>query len=66
MVKNLKHVQEQLNDLNKRVCILSETMHAESGQRIDETEDALCETSADFDQRIADIEDALCELTEEE
>ena len=30
-----------------------------------DTQDALCETSADFDQRIADIEDALCELTEE-
>lgn len=32
---------------------------------LNDTEDALCEASEDFDQRIADIEDALCELTEE-
>lgn len=31
---------------------------------VDETQDALCEASEDFEQRIADIEDALCELTE--
>ena len=37
-------------------------------ERIDgdiaETQDALCESTADLEERIADIEDALCELTE--
>lgn len=33
-------------------------------ESIDDTQDALCEASEDFDSRIADIEDALCELTE--
>lgn len=29
-----------------------------------ETQDAVCEATADLDQRITDIEDALCELSE--
>ena len=37
----------------------------QAGIDIIDTQDALCETSIDFEQRIADIEDALCELTEE-
>ena len=65
MVKGFKHMQEQINDLNSRVCALSESMHAESTHSIDDTQDALCEASEDFDQRIADIEDALCDLTVE-
>jgi hypothetical protein len=32
---------------------------------MDETQDALCEASGDFEARIGEIEDALCELTEE-
>lgn len=63
MVKNLKHIQEQLNDINSRVCALAEAMHAESSSNIADTQDALCEASEDFEQRIADVEDALCDLT---
>ena len=34
-------------------------------ESVNDTQDALCEASEDFDARIADIENALCELTEE-
>ena len=34
-------------------------------ESVNDTQDALCEASEDFETRIADIENALCELTEE-
>lgn len=37
---------------------------SEVNEGLQDTQDALCETTTDLDQRIADIEDALCELTE--
>lgn len=34
MVKNFKLMQEQINDLNSRICSLAEEMHSESTESI--------------------------------
>lgn len=37
----------------------------ETRESVGDTQDAVCEASADIESRVADIEDALCELSEQ-
>ena len=69
MLKNLKHMQEQINDLNKRICDLADVMHSESQQGISDNLDALTELgdsvvsiSDDNTDAIIDLGDMVAEL----
>lgn len=57
-------LKKRLWEVEKLLSQFFDAQHATSMNRIDGTEDAICETTDDMTQGFADIEDAICELTE--
>ena len=59
MVKNFKAMQEQINDLNSRICALAEAMNVEAEQSITDQDIAMIEAEqaiTDLDIRVMELE----------
>lgn len=65
MVKNFKLMQRQLNDLNKKICDLADSMHGESKESIGENQAAIFDVADLADENndsIFDLADYVAEL----
>lgn len=59
----LTQTNKRLWEVEKQLSQFYDAAHSNSMERIDNTEDAICETTEEMESRFADIEDAICELT---
>ena len=62
--KEIGAIWDKINELERKISKFYDEKHKRNADRINASEEALCDIDEVYDGRIADVEEALCELSE--
>lgn len=60
----IKAIWDKIGEIERKLSAFYDDRHAENADRIDASEEGLCDIDEAYDQRVADVEEALCEISE--
>lgn len=63
-LQEIAKIWEKLNEISKKLSDFTDSRHAESVERLNISDEALCDIDEIYDGRVADMEEALCEISE--
>ena len=63
-IHEIKRIWEKLNEFSKKLSDFTNVRHAESVERLDIADEALCDLDTVYSDKAAELEEALCEISE--